>query len=192
MGDSKIIDTPEAGECRSMKGPGPPGAIWDSVHGEIVRGSLQRDGDQLTAVVFERGRGNVKIASLRKDISARIEAAAAAGDPVILQGHVSKGLDDLTSLDVRIEGPVELVGVVSSLDEALFVESPRLGFWMIREIVSQDGTTYRIGTGVNLFGLIANAAKHIRPGNRISIPARYGKEGFIALGPPRILPARPR
>lgn len=170
--------------------------VWGSVQGLISRSPLVRDGEEISAIVIADDGSEIRVKGGGAEFFEMIEAAAKIGRPVIFQGIVlGSSADGSDYISVRISGPLNLTGTVTKIYRPREGERPDVGFWMLREITSTEGETHLIGTGVNVRGSNAIGLMGLREGDRISLQARHGEDGFIATSPVRILtgsdPAHP-
>lgn len=100
-------------------------------------------------------------------------------------------VDGSDHLSVRLEEPAELRGIVSRLIRSGEGESLRLGFLLRNELTPDDGGSYTIGAGVNVYGAAAAALSDLKDGDRVSLQGRDGPEGYIAISPVKVIPADP-
>lgn len=166
--------------------------VWGSVEGIIRKDSLSRDEKGLSALIIEATGTELRIKGYGDRFSDLIAAAAERGDPVIFRGHLlESSAKGNVHLSVLIEGPADLNGPVSRIRRSGEGKEPYIGFWLMNEVISREGRTYRIGTAVNVFGEEASALSGLKDGDRVSLQGRDGKTGYIATSPVTILPSDP-
>jgi hypothetical protein len=165
----------------------PGKTTWASVQGIIITGSVMRDADGISALVLSEDGTKTKVRGQGDLYSALVSEAAARGGNVIFQGHLEGDGPGLPSLNVRIVGPIELIGQVSELSFSRGEETPRMSFRMTREITLPTGEVVRVPTGVNVYGPDADALSGLRAGDRVSLQARHGEDGFLAVTPVTVL-----
>lgn len=163
--------------------------IWGSVEGIVQSGSLSRDKSGLSALVRSETGAELRIKGYGDRFSDMISAAAERGESVIFRGHMLGSIDqDNVHLSVLLEGPAELNGPVSRIRRSGEGKEPYVGFWLMNEVTSREGRTYRIGTAVNVYGEAASALSGLREGDRVCLLGRDGENGYIATSPVTILP----
>lgn len=165
----------------------PDKTTWTSVKGVIVTGSFMRDGDGLSVLVATEEGAKTRVRGRFDLYSALISEAVESDGEVIFQGVITEAHPDGACLDVRILGPVTLTGKVSELTFSREGDAPRVSFWMTREVMMPTGEIGLIPTGVNVFGPDASALSGLRAGDRVSLQARHGEDGFLAVSPVTVL-----
>ena len=166
--------------------------VWGSVQGVIRKESLERDETGLAATLVGPDGAELRIRGDGDRSSDLIAAAAERGEPVILRGHLlAPDARGGAHLSVLLEGPAELVGAVSQIRRSGEGRETHIGFWLMNEVTSREGVTYRIGTGVNVYGEEAAALSGLKAGDRVSLQGRDGGSGYIATSPVTILPPAP-
>jgi hypothetical protein len=157
--------------------------VWGSVRGLVRAGSLIRDEKGLIAVV--EGDDGVDVTVRGEDVTsaALIEAAAAEGGPCVLRGHlVWSGPDQTAQLSVRILGPANLNGIVRDIRRHSASGSV-LSLMIDNEITRQDGVLFRARCGVTVTGADAITLSALCEGDRVTLEARDGPEGYIPISP---------
>jgi hypothetical protein len=162
---------------------------WGSVHGIVLRGSLERDADGLSAIVSGQDGSEVRVRGYGPKTASLIETAADRGDPVILRGHIMGSEQDGSShLCVLIEGPAVFRGVISDIIRSAQGQPPHVTFWLMNEAHDGDGNMFTYLTGVIVNGVEAEALTDLRDGDRVSVEVRDGPYGHIATSPVTVIP----
>jgi len=162
----------------------PTRASWGSVHGVVIKNSLIRDEEGLTADFMTQSGDMVRMGARRESIVEKIKLAAESGETVIFQGrHVSTGTSSNDYLRVLIAGPVELNGVVYAVRHIKNPVWPKVFFQMIDERISRYGTMYRVRTPVGVFGPKAEVLSGISAGIRVHLLARLDRHGYMPISP---------
>ena len=168
----------------------PPGrTIWASVEGVIVPGSVLTGSDGVSALIRAADGSETRVLAYGAPQVAMITEASGTDRPVILQGVLtgSEG-EGGRHLLVRVLGPLTLTGEVTETDRSGEGAEPRVSFWMRREVSSDQEGIRLVGTGVNVHGPDAEAIAGLRVGDRVTLQARHGPDGFIATSPVTLLP----
>ena len=162
----------------------PTRASWGSVHGVVIKNSLIRDEEGVTADFMTQSGDRVRLRARRASIFEKIKSAAESGETVIFQGRQgSTGTSSNDYLRVLIAGPVELNGVVYAVRHIKSPVWPKVFFQMYDERISRDGTMYQVRTPVSVYGPRAEALEGISVGTRIHLSGRLGHEGYMPISP---------
>ena len=143
----------------------PTRASWGSVHGVVIKNSLIRDEEGVTADFMTQSGDRVRLRARRASI------------------FVSTGTSSNDYLRVLIAGPVELNGVVYAVRHIKSPVWPKVFFQMYDERISRDGTMYQVRTPVSVYGPRAEALEGISVGTRIHLSGRLGHEGYMPISP---------
>lgn len=169
-----------------MDEPLPHKMVWASVRGNLIPGSLKRDGEQVSALILEEDGSETRVIGRDEPYSEMLIQADKQKVDIIFQGLILERGPGHKTLEVRILGPVTLTGKISEMSY-FGGEEERISFMMTREIASPSGELILIPTGVNLFGPDAAALSGLRAGDRVSLQARHGEDGFLAVSPVTVL-----
>lgn len=167
--------------------PTPRNTVWASVQGAVAPGSFQKRRDEVSVLVVQDDGSEVRVRARDEPYVSMVNEALDRSGHIIFQGHRLQEGDGLWSLDLRLLGPVTLTGQVSDLVFSREEETPRISFWMNREIKSPNRRVTLVPTGVNVLGPDASALSGLRAGDRVSLQARHGEDGFLAVSPVTVL-----
>lgn len=166
--------------------------VWGSVQGVIRDGSLTTQEGRIAAIVIgDDGSEHLVEASGDKYAPLLLQAYETGG-PVIFRGVlVGPGADPEQRLSVRLKGPAQLNGIVSEIRRSREGEAPRVGIFLLNEMISSTGAVHVFPTGVNVYGADAEALSGLKEGDRVSLEGREAPGGYVAISPVSVFPTEP-